>query len=255
LPFILKIMDLRVGTINNESFVTDIVTQDYRTSDIFRKYNISYCCGGKMALQAACELHKVDIDILKKELNGAMRVIQVSSSIDFKNWSIDFLVDYLINVHHAYLVINLPEIKDTLERFIKGHQSKYPYLDELMKSFNHLSKEIIPHLEQEEKIIFPYIKQIVHAWENQEPYAGLLVRTLRKPIEAMIQQEQDDIEKYLYAFRKLTNNYTTPPGACITHKVALSKLKELDADLVQHIYLENEILFPKAIQVEKELKK
>jgi regulator of cell morphogenesis and NO signaling len=248
-------MDLKVGTISTESLVTDIVLQDHRTSDFFRKHSLSYCCRGKIPLQLACELHKVDIVVLKKELSDSMRTIQVSSSIDFKTWSIDFLVDYLINVHHAYLVINLPEIKDTLERFIKGHQSKYPYLDELMKSFNHLSKEIIPHLEQEEKVIFPYIKQIVHAWESQEPYASLLVRTLRKPIEAMIQQEQDDIEKYLYAFRNLTNNYMPPPGACITHKVALSKLKELDADLVQHIYLENEILFPKAIQVEKELKK
>ena len=247
-------MDLRLETISNESFVTDLVMKDYRVSAIFRKYNINYCCSGKIPLQAACELYKVDIDVLKKELNDTMRVIQVSSSIDFKNWSIDFLVDYVINVHHAYLVINLPEITDILERFIKGHPSKYPYLPELMKSFNQLCGELVPHLEQEEKVIFPYLKQIVHAYESREPYAGLLVRTLRKPIEAVLIQEQDDIEKYLYDFRKLTNNYTAPPGACITHKVALAKLKELDADLVQHIYLENEILFPKAIQVEKELK-
>jgi regulator of cell morphogenesis and NO signaling len=247
-------MDLRFETISNENFVTDIVMKDHRTSGVFRKYNINYCCSGKIPLQAACELYKVDIDVLKKELNDTMRVIQISSSIDFKNWSIDFLVDYLINVHHAYLVINLPEITDILERFIKGHSSKYPYLHELMKAFNQLYGELVPHLEQEEKVIFPYLKQIFHAYESREPYAGLLVRTLRKPIEAMIQQEQDDIEKYLYTFRKLTNNYMPPPGACITHKVALSKLKELDADLVQHTYLENEILFPKAIQVEKELK-
>lgn len=248
-------MDLTDGTITNESLVTDLVMKDYRVADIFRKYNISYCCGGKIALQAACELHNVDITILKKELTDIMRVLQVSSAVDFNKWNVDFLVDYIINIHHAYLHINLPGTRNTLAIFFKGHQAKYPYLYELMKSFDLLCGEIIPHLEQEEKVIFPYIKQIVHAWENRESYAGLLVRTLRKPIEAMIKQEQDNIEEYLYHFRKLTNNYTPPAGACITHKVALSKLKELDGDLVQHIYLENEILFPKAIQVEKELKK
>jgi regulator of cell morphogenesis and NO signaling len=67
-------------------------------------------------------------------------------------------------------------------------------------------------------------------------------------------QEEEHIEKYLLTLRGLTNNYEPSPRACITHKVALAKLKELDADLVQHIYLENEILFPKAIAIEKELK-
>lgn len=247
-------MKVNVDTISNDSLVTDLVMRDYRTAAVFSRYNISYCCGGKIPLQAACERHKVDINAVKKELADSMRVVQVSSSIDFSKWSIDFLVDYLINLHHAYLGINLPETAATLDHFLKGHRSKYPYLDEIMSTFNQLQVELILHLEQEEKIIFPYIRQIVHAWESQETYAGLLVRTLRKPIEAMVGQEEKYFEKYLLVFRQLTDNYNVPQGACITHKVALAKLKELDADLVQHIYLENEILFPKAIQVEKELR-
>ena len=246
-------MQLKFDTISNESLVTDIVMQDYRTSDVFRKYNISYCCGGKIPLHTACEIHKIDIEKIKTDLNNAMRFIQVSNSINFKNWSVDFLVDYIINVHHSYLVTNFPEITDTLKRFAEGHQTKFPYLGELMNSLNYLYGELLPHLAQEEKVIFPYIKQVVHAHENHEPYAGLLVRTLRKPIESMINEEHSFEGKYLQRFRELTNNYTAPPNACITHKVALSKLKELDTDLVQHIYLENEILFPRAIQIEKEL--
>ena len=244
---------MKVDTISNESLVTDIVMQDYRTADVFRKHNISYCCGGKVALHTACEIHKIDIETIKKDLNDATRVIHVSSSINFNNWSIDFLVDYIINVHHSYLVINFPEIKDTLKRFAEGHQSKYPYLGELMESFDYLSGELLPHLAQEEKVIFPYIKQIAHAHERSESYAGLLVRTLRKPIKEMISQEHHFVGKYLRHFRELTNDYTAPANACITHKVALSKLKELDTDLVQHIHLENEILFPRAIKIEKEL--
>ncbi len=246
-------MDLKVDVISNESLVTGIVMQDYRTADVFRKYHISYCCGGKIALQKACDIHKVEIETIKKDIADAMRVIQISSSINFNNWSVDFLVDYIINVHHSYLVINFPEITDVLKRFSEGHQTKYPYLGELMDSLNSLYGELLPHLAREEKVIFPYIRQIAHAQQRGEPYAGLLVKTLRKPIASMINEEHGFEEKYLCRFRELTNNYTAPHNACITHKVALSKLKELDTDLVQHIYLENEILFPKAIQIEKEL--
>lgn len=247
-------MFLKTINIGDETLVTEIVMRDYRTAGVFGKYGIDYCCGGKQPLEKVCEIRGLDINLVKEELYNSLRNIHVSNSINFKDWSIDFLVDFIINVHHSYLVINLPEITTTLKRFAEGHQSKYPWLPELIESFNCLYEELLPHLAQEEKIIFPYIKQIVHAHASREPYAGLLVRTLRKPIETMISHEQDYIAKYLYRFRELTNNYTPPLNACITHKVTFSKLKELDTDIVQHVYFENEILFPKAIQIEKELK-
>jgi regulator of cell morphogenesis and NO signaling len=240
--------------INNETLVADLVLQDHRAAGVFGKHNINYCCAGKTSLEAACSLNNLDVEMVKKDLEHALRIIQIPASTDFNSWSIDFLVDYIINIHHAYLVVNMPDITGTIERFVRGHQSKYPNLDQLLQSFHQLNYELFPHLEQEETVIFPYIKQVAHAYESQEPYAALLVRTLRKPIETMIQHEQEHITAWLDEFRQLTNNYTPPPGACVTHKVAFSKLKELDADLVQHIYLENEVLFPKAIQIEKQLK-
>ncbi len=239
--------------IKDDSYVTDIVAEDYRTSYVFRKYNIDYCCGGKLPLSAACELRDLDTEKIKKELNDSMRIIQLSSSTNFSNWNIEFLIDYIINVHHSFITNNLPEISDTVERFAKGHISKYPYLKELTSSLSALGEELLPHIEEENQIIFPYIKQILHAYESREPYAGLLVRTLRKPIENMMNHEHEYLRKYINNIRTLTNNYTAPVNSCITHKVAFSKLKELDLDLVQHIHLENNILFPKAIAMEREL--
>jgi regulator of cell morphogenesis and NO signaling len=246
-------MFLKTNDIRNDSYVTDIVAQDYRTSDIFRKYGIDFCCGGKLPLQTACEMRGLDVELIKKELYNSLRNIHLSNSTNFKDWSIDFLVDYIVNVHHSYLMINLPETAKTVEHFVAGHKSKYPWLGELLESLYKLQEEILPHLEEEEKVIFPYIKQIAHAYESRESYAALLVRTLRKPVENMMNHEHEHIGKYLHRFRELTNNYTPVPGACITHKVAFEKLKELDNDLVQHIHLENNILFPKAIAMEKEL--
>jgi regulator of cell morphogenesis and NO signaling len=239
--------------ITDESLVTEIVAQDYRTSAVFRKYGIEFCCGGRIPLQTACEIHGVNKDTIKKELNNSIRNLHITNAIDFGNWDIDFLIDYIRNIHHEYLVKNLPEAGDLLQRFTDSHKKKYPWLPGLMNAFTDLKKIMLPHLQHEEDVIFPYIRQIAHAHHNREPYAALLVRTLRKPVEEMMEREHEYIRNYLRTSRELTNNYTPPENACITHRVCFSKLQELDNDLVQHTHLENNILFPKAIAMEKEL--
>lgn len=244
-------MVLKNNDIRDDSFVTDIVVQDYRTARVFRKYNIDFCCGGKLPLGKVCEIRGLNVESVKTELNDVMRTVHVPNSTNFNEWTIDFLVDYIINVHHAYLTNHFPEIVDLVERFTEGHKSKYPFLAELVTSLYGLRDTLLPQLDHEEKIIFPYIKQIAHAYESHEPYAALLVRTLRKPVENTMKHDQ--VRKYLHRLRELTNNYEPAPNACISHKVAFSMLKELDTDLVQHIHLESNILLPKAIAMEKEM--
>src|SRR5687767_14437859 len=114
--------------IRDDSYITDIVAGDYRTAMVFRKYNIDFCCGGKRTLYALCEERELNIDVLRQELYDAMRVFHLSSSINFSDWNTDFLIDYIVNVHHEYLTLNFPEIIDTVERFALGHKEKYPFL-------------------------------------------------------------------------------------------------------------------------------
>jgi regulator of cell morphogenesis and NO signaling len=246
-------MFLHTIEINDESLVTDIVAKDYRTSGVFRKYGIEYCCGGRVPLKMACEMRGLDKDLVKKELNESTRNIQLTNAIDFNSWDIDFLIDYVSNVHHVYLYKNLPEIDEVLERFTESHKKKYNWLTDLLNSFKNLKKVLLPHLEHEEQVIFPYMRQIAHAHENREPYASLMVRTLRKPVEDIMNQEHEYVGTYIRQCRELTHNYTPSPDACISYKVCFSKLHELDNDMVQHSHLENNILFPKVIAMEKEL--
>jgi regulator of cell morphogenesis and NO signaling len=246
-------MQVNRDDIRDDGFVTDIVIQDYRTAAVFRKYGIDYCCGGKLPLQMVCEMRGIDTQTVIKELTSATRNIQVSGSTNFNSWSVDFLVEYIINVHHAYLITNLPDLIETLERFVAGHQSKYPFLAGVMETVLELREHLLLHLAEEESVIFPYIRQIAHAYNNHEPYAALLVRTLRKPIENLMNHEQGQFAQYISRLRILTNNYTPAAHACISHKVSFAKLQELEDDLVQHIHLESNILFPKAIAMEKEM--
>ncbi len=239
--------------ITKESFVTDLVRADYRTARVFSKYQIDFCCGGKWSLGMICETKELDFLSVKKELEQAVRFIQLSNSLPFDKWTVNFLTEYIVNVHHHYLRESLPGIKSLLDHFVISHNKKYPYLDEVQLQFGEFYSDCFPHIEQEEKILFPYIRQITHAYLSKEPYAGLLVRTLRKPVENVMRHEHESVSKILFRLRELTDNYMPPENACTSHRVAFSLLKELDIDMTQHLFLENQILFPKAIAMEKEL--
>jgi len=233
--------------------VAQIVKSDYRTADVFRKHGIEFCCGGNRSLALACEARGLDTLLVVEELQRVHQGITIPANIFAEDWNIHFLTDYITNVHHQYLKNSFAPAAEYLQRFVDGHANKYPSLPELHRVFKELMSEMIPHLREEEEIIFPYIRQIADAYYNNEPYARLLVRTLRKPVEKFLHAEHQSVLASLATIRKLTDNYTPPPNACLNHQVCFLKLREIDLDLIQHLHLETDILFPKAIQMEKEL--
>jgi regulator of cell morphogenesis and NO signaling len=246
-------MDIHENKIHADTCVTEIVAHDYRTADVFRKYDIDFCCGGKMPLDTACKAAGIDTEEVLKELKRASKPTFTGKVPEFDEWNLDFLSDYILNIHHRYLSRALPDVNDYVNRFLEGHRKKFPELAELEKIMAKMMKEIPPHMKKEEEVIFPYIKQIYHAWRHRESYASLLIRTLRKPVEDVMQAEHESVGKQLHRMREITHNYTLPSNPCLTHRVTYAKLRELDLDLVEHIHLENNILFPKAIAMEKEL--
>jgi regulator of cell morphogenesis and NO signaling len=235
------------------SFVSDIVNNDYRTVEVFRKYGIEYCCAGKWPLQSVCDAKGLDAVKIIKELEASRQTYCIPNTIQFGEWDIDFLVDYIINIHHAYLKKVLPETKVQLEEFAISHSKKIPKLTRLVQAFHELANEMLPHLQHEEDILFPYIRQIAHAFQNKESYAGLLVRTLRKPIENVMHHEHETVHTLIGSIRQLTDQYNYAPYTCIHHKVIFLKLFEIDNDLAVHLHLETDILFPQAIELEKKL--
>lgn len=246
-------MFLKPFEISRKSLVAEIVAQDYRTADVFRKHDISYCCGGNWPLEVACNMKGVDMETILSELEIATRKLHISNTLDFSEWNIDFLIDYIINVHHQYLKKQLPETQKQLCEFGIEHNKKFLYLVQLEKQFDLLVKQLLATIQREEEVIFPYIRQIAHAHKDKEPYAALLVRTLRKPVEDTMYKSHETITDIILSIRHLTGKYTTPENVCVSHKVVIAKLKELDNDLMHHFGLEQTILFPRAIAIEKEL--
>ena len=194
----------------------------------------------------------LEVDRLTKELKDVSHTVQLSQALLFETWETGFLIDYIIHIHHHYLEQSLPRTAEMVKHFAEEHAKKYPYIQEVNTLFMQLMEEIFPHIRQEEDVVFPYIRQLTRAYKNQDTYGKLLVKTLRKPVDIMLLHEQG-LRSIILELRALTNQYTPPEAACVSHKVVLSRLKELDNDLMQHIYLENEVLFPRALKIEQEI--
>jgi regulator of cell morphogenesis and NO signaling len=235
-----------------EYTIREMVKKDYRTADVFRKYQLSYCCSGNISLKSACEVKGINFEVVSADLRRSTRTFEFSNNLPFDEWTPEFLIDFLIHIHHAYLYKTLPTLLATLESFTIGHQVKYPELTITTTLFSRLSGILMQHNRHEDEIIFPYIKQIDLAYRRKEPYGNLFVRTLRKPLHN-IEQEHLKIQDLLNDLQRETNHFTVPDKACINYQVMYKKLEELYNNLIQHKYLEDEVLFPKAIAIEQKL--
>lgn len=232
--------------------VSEIVQADYRTAEVFKKYGINYCCSGLVRLEEACLARQLEYDVVLEDLRFATRNIYISNALRFSEWKLDFLIDYIINVHHAYLEQIVPALEASLVSFIEGHKKKYPELEKVVVIFMEIANLLMAHSRHEEEIIFPYIKQIESTYRRKETYGNLFVRTLRKPL-SNIGKEHNELSALLIEMQSVTNNYQFPENACTNHQVIYHRLQEFHDNMVQHKHLENNILFPRAVEMESKL--
>jgi regulator of cell morphogenesis and NO signaling len=244
-----KIAKNKAGEEN--STIGELVTNDYRKAEVFKKYGLDFCCGGKKTLQEACASKGLDIIQIEKEL----RVLDSTSTIpseDYNSWDISFLADYILNTHHKYVKQAIPVIFEYVEKVAKVHGNKHPEAIAIAEKFLMVADELNRHMCKEEDILFPYIKHLSMAKMNGMKIEASPFGTVENPIN-MMEHEHDIVGKMMDEIKKLAKNYTPPEDACTTYKLSYSKLKEFEDDLHKHIHLENNILFPKAIELESEL--
>ena len=238
---------LTQGELKQKS-VGDIVADDYRTASVFKAHNIDFCCGGGRSLEEACIKKDVDPDELVGELSNLDDVS--SESHNYKSWSMSFLVDYIVNNHHQYVTDKLPELEQYMTKVHKVHGKSYDFLDELAKKFDMIKDEMTMHMKKEEQVLFPYVKQLESALENNSQVEDPRFETARGPIAALT-AEHDEAGSLMKDMANLTNNFTPPEGACTTFRVLYQNLSAFQDDLHKHVHLENNILFPKITEAEK----
>lgn len=230
--------------------VGQIAAKDIRKAEVFKKYGIDFCCGGKKSLKQACEEKGIDLAAVESALQN---VNEVKVSENFDRWSPDFLADYIFNKHHQYYYDEAPVIAELLTKVVDHHGERYPELQEVYQLFVTLAQELNAHFAKEEKVLFPFIKELVRAKQigNSEELRNQF--SIAGPVQ-MMEADHDAAGGILAQLSEVTNAYNAPEGACNSFKFLYSKLKDLEDDLHQHIHLENNILFSKALALEKELR-
>ncbi|MCF8304198.1 MAG: iron-sulfur cluster repair di-iron protein [Bacteroidales bacterium] len=237
--------------INKEERVSDIVQQNFLTAEVFEKYNIDFCCGGQIPLWEACEGQKVDTEKVINELRE--KIQQRDEETDKINaLPLDELCTYIVEQHHNYVRESLPMLQQKLEKVCKAHGDDHPEVFKIKELFDQSAMELTKHMQKEEIVLFPYVKRMVKAENGQESFQSPPFGHVNEPISVMM-EEHDNEGRRFEEISELSNNYTLPQGACNTFMFTYEKLREFEEDLHKHIHLENNILFPKAIELEKQL--
>lgn len=230
--------------------LAEITSEDYRSAVVFKKYKMDFCCGGKQTLEKACEEKNLNTSAILEELR--INSTTTRPEQNYGDWKVDFLTDYIVNTQHTYVRKNLPTITEFLNKTITKHGEKHPELKTIKQLFSQVSQELLMHMEKEEQILFPYIKQL-GASESQNRKANPpMFGTIKNPIE-MMEQEHVDAGNAFESMRVESNDFNPPTDACKTYQVTFSLLNEFEENLHLHIHLENNILFPKAIAIEEKM--
>ena len=234
---------------NNSKFtVGEIVTKNFSTASVFSKHGIDFCCGGDKTLDDACKEQSVDIAELQKELDEAVQ--NKGGSIDFNSWSLKLLADYIEENYHAYIKEKAPVLLQLLKKIVEVHGGRHPELLKINELFSQSAMALSMHLQKEEQILFPLIRQISDAAKLGISPEEIHCGSVQNPISVMMAEHETEGERF-EAISKLSGKYQTPADGCNTYRATYEALDEFERKLHEHIHLENNILFPKAIELEK----
>jgi len=230
-----------------ETPVGQLVRQRPARARIFERAGIDYCCHGNTKLAEACQQRGLSAETVCGEL-AALDAEPVADGTDWGTAPLTQLADHIEQTHHVYLRTELPRLGAILDKVVNAHADAHPELRQVRQVFQALVDELSSHLLKEERILFPLVRHL----ETNRDFSTMHCGGVQNPIRVM-EHEHDNAGGALAQLRSLTNNYTLPAGACATYQVLFDGLQALELDLHTHIHKENNILFPRAIELQTEL--
>ncbi len=244
-------LKFKIMNILEHPTIGEWVVEDYRTATIFSKYGIDFCCKGNKTLDEVCQAKGLDINQIENEINTVLNSSS-TTEMDFKSFSPNLLIDYILETHHEYIQEKTPVLLMYLEKLCKVHGDRHPELFEITEHFKTSAGELAQHMKKEELVLFPFIKKMFNSLKTNNVIEFPHFGTVNNPITMMMNEHNVEGERYS-EIAILTNDYNPPADACETYKVTFAMLNEFEKDLHKHIHLENNILFKEAIELEKKL--
>ena len=229
--------------------VAEIAASSLAAVRVFEKLGIDHCCGGKRPLAEVCQEKGYDAQAVERELDAAAEG-DPEANADWNTASLGELIGHIVGTHHEYLRRELPAIQARLDKVYRVYNERYgPTLPGLPEVFAALRAELEMHTRKEEMILFPAIAAYEAAEQSGQPLPAAPFGSIANPIH-MMKAEHESAGRALMEIRRITSDFLSPEYACVTYRALMSGLQDLERDLHAHIHLENNILFPRAQQLE-----
>lgn len=226
--------------------VGEIVATDFRTARVFERFGIDFCCGGRRSMVEACRAAAVDPDAVERALHE-LPAIGDDDDQDPRRWPVNRLVDHILVTHHMYVRTSIPVIAGYLAKLVEVHGQRHPELGRINAAFGELSEVLLQHMRKEEFVLFPYLRELGKATDNRSlpsPFG-----TVENPIR-MMEREHQEAGDQMRLLQELTDGYTAPADGCATYRACFAELAQFQRDLHRHVHLENNVLFPRAVDIE-----
>ena|SRR5579864_1765347 len=231
--------------------VRELAVENPAATRVFEKFGIDYCCGGTQPLDHACAKAGISVDQVMDALEMEEETARTAKQThDWQSEPLSELVAHIKNTHHKFTREETVRLNALLSKVCSVHGKNHPELFEIQSTFAALAQELTTHLMKEEMVLFPYIVRVEEAVIQREPVLPAPFGTVENPV-AMMEHEHDSAGDALRAMRKASNDFALPADACVSYQTLYKALEAFEADLHQHIHLENNILFPRAIAMEK----
>ncbi len=230
--------------------VKDIVLQMPAAAKVFEQLGLDYCCRGAERLDEACHAAGLDVNEVVRSLETTAAT--TSGEHEAMDWSaqpLANLMGHIVKKHHTFCRQEVARLEPLLDKVIAAHGASHPELRRIKSVFFGLSKELLMHLVKEEQTLFPYIARMEEAAARGIPFPRPAFGTVQNPVRMMV-LEHDNSAAALHEIRKLTGNYQLPPDACNSYGTLYERLRSFESDIHQHVHLENNVLFPRAVAME-----
>lgn len=232
--------------------VGDVVAEDFRRGGVFKRFGIDFCCGGGRTVEEACERRGVDVDDVERALLALGASGTAAAHPDARMWPLDFLADYITNVHHAYVRQTLPVLRQFTAKVAAVHGPERSELIEIARLVEEMASELEEHMLKEEEELFPYVRALVSGDPEPDHAAFPSSGSASAAIQRM-EEEHDRAGALMQGIRELSGGFALPEGACNTYRASFALLEEFEDDLHRHVHLENHVLFPGTATLERQV--
>ncbi len=229
--------------------IRDLILDELALTPVFEKYGIDYVCDGHISLEMACRSKGLDFKLVQREVDGVLKsrpYQQIHPSL----WDLEFLVDYIVRNHHSYLRESIPVLTAHLHQLDREEGLKYPHIKQIMMLFTRTVQGFEVHMRKEEMLLFPYIKSLESAREVSRPKPRGPLLSLEEPLIHMQEHHGETVQAFA-KMRALLKNYAIPANAGPAYRAVVLGMQDFETDIHQHLHLENNILFERALELER----